>query len=78
MCSCICPRVHALTPSCSVFVVARMSETCFQKCVAQYNDADLSVGEMSCVDRCVGKYLAVHERVQHKMQSMGEQVSQRM
>lgn len=32
-----------------------MSQTCFKKCVVKFHDPDLAVGEMTCVDRCVGK-----------------------
>ena len=42
----------------------RMTEQCFRKCVAMYKDADLSVGEATCVDRCVHKYMTVHSKVQ--------------
>ncbi|CAM9580358.1 unnamed protein product, partial [Phaeothamnion confervicola] len=34
----------------------RMTDMCFRKCVDKIRDEDLSVGEMSCTDRCVGKY----------------------
>jgi hypothetical protein len=41
----------------------RMSESCFQKCVYKYNDNDLNLGEMSCIDRCTAKYLEAAEKV---------------
>ncbi len=53
-----------------------MSDTCFKKCVNRYKDADLSVGEMSCTDRCVGKYLQAWEKVAERVQRVEEQVKQ--
>jgi hypothetical protein len=41
-----------------------MTEQCFRKCVAKYSEADLSVGEATCVDRCVHKYMVAHGKVQ--------------
>lgn len=40
-----------------------MATSCFKKCVVQQHDSDLSVGEMSCTDRCVGKYMQAQEIV---------------
>ena len=32
-----------------------MTEQCFRKCVAMYKEPELSVGEATCVDRCVAR-----------------------
>jgi import inner membrane translocase subunit TIM10 len=39
---------------------ARMSESCYEKCIPNVKEAALAMGEMSCIDRCVSKYLDVH------------------
>jgi import inner membrane translocase subunit TIM10 len=38
----------------------RMSVSCYRKCIPNVKEAALAVGEMSCIDRCVSKYLDVH------------------
>ena len=35
----------------------RLVDVCYRKCVVKVKEEDLSVGEMSCCDRCVAKYL---------------------
>jgi import inner membrane translocase subunit TIM10 len=42
---------------------ARMSETCWKKCIPGIKESALSVGEMSCTDRCVSKFLDVHAMI---------------
>ena len=50
-----------------------MTEQCFRKCVAMYKEPELSVGEATCVDRCVHKYMTVHGKVQ---EILGQQALQ--
>lgn len=49
----------------------RMTTSCHKKCIPpKYGDAELGKGEMVCIDRCVAKYLDVHERIGKKLTAM--------
>eukprot|EP00898_Chlorokybus_atmophyticus_P005565 jgi/Chlat1/6009/Chrsp4S06314 len=38
----------------------RLTATCYDKCIERrYKDAEMNVGESSCVDRCASKYWQV-------------------
>ncbi|KAA8494852.1 Mitochondrial import inner membrane translocase subunit tim10 [Porphyridium purpureum] len=39
--------------------VNKVTDACFKKCVAKFNEGDLNTGEQACVDRCVSKYFDV-------------------
>lgn len=55
----------------------RMTASCHKKCIPpKYSDSDLGKGEMVCVDRCVAKYLDVHERIGKKLTAMSAQDEQ--
>ncbi|OQV25393.1 putative Mitochondrial import inner membrane translocase subunit Tim10 [Hypsibius exemplaris] len=57
----------------------RMTNGCFKKCLPlRFKDADLTKGESVCVDRCVAKYLEVHDRIGKKLTSMSMQDEQAM
>ena len=50
---------------------SRLSKTCHKKCIPpKYHEGDLSKGEAICVDRCVGKFMDVHDRIGKKLTSM--------
>ncbi|CAD6204808.1 GSCOCG00002991001-RA-CDS [Cotesia congregata] len=54
----------------------RMTAACHRKCILpSYNEPDMGKGESVCIDRCVAKYLDVHERIGKKLTqiSMNEQ-----
>ncbi|GAB0189531.1 mitochondrial import inner membrane translocase subunit Tim10 [Grus japonensis] len=52
----------------------RMTQACHRKCVPpHYKDAELSKGESVCLDRCVAKYLEVHERMGKKLTELSLQ-----
>ena len=53
-----------------------MTEQCFRKCVALYKEPDLSVGEATCVDRCVHKYMTAHAKVQEILGKHAAQAQQ--
>lgn len=46
----------------------RMQNSCWNKCVPDVHDSFLTVGETSCVDRCVHKYMEIHMLVGKKLQ----------
>jgi import inner membrane translocase subunit TIM10 len=52
----------------------RMIKVCNKKCVVKFNEPDLQVGEMSCVDRCVGKYMQAQEKVGEVLQNFEKQM----
>ncbi|XP_020273685.1 mitochondrial import inner membrane translocase subunit TIM10-like [Asparagus officinalis] len=44
----------------------KLTRTCFNKCVEKrYKEAELYMGENSCIDRCVSKYWQVTNLVGH-------------
>ena len=50
-----------------------MTEQCFRKCVPLFKEVNLSVGEATCVDRCVHKYMMVHAKVQEVLAQQTQQ-----
>lgn len=58
---------------------SRLTNACQKKCISsKYKEAELSKGESVCLDRCVAKYLEIHERVGKKLTSMSMQDEQMM
>lgn len=52
----------------------RMTNACHRKCIPpKYKDAELGKGESVCLDRCVAKYLDVHDRVGKKLTTLSQQ-----
>uniref|UniRef100_A0AC34Q7B0 Mitochondrial import inner membrane translocase subunit n=1 Tax=Panagrolaimus sp. JU765 TaxID=591449 RepID=A0AC34Q7B0_9BILA len=52
----------------------RMTEACEQKCIpTHYHEGDLTKGESVCLDRCVAKYLDVHEKLGKVLTNMSQQ-----
>ncbi|XP_063236949.1 mitochondrial import inner membrane translocase subunit Tim10 [Bacillus rossius redtenbacheri] len=52
----------------------RMTAACHRKCIPpRYKDAELGKGEAVCLDRCVAKYLDVHERIGKKLTQLSVQ-----
>jgi len=52
----------------------RMTNSCHKKCIPpRYRDSELSKGEAVCIDRCVAKYLDVHERIGKRLTNMSMQ-----
>ena len=66
-------KAAMLELECYTDLYNKMSDMCFQKCMSHMKDGDLNVGEMSCVDRCVGKYMEAHDVVGKKLQQANEQ-----
>jgi import inner membrane translocase subunit TIM10 len=51
----------------------KMAYTCYEKCASRkHKEPDLALGEMSCTDRCVSKYLEAHDKVGSVLQKANE------
>ncbi|XP_066936519.1 mitochondrial import inner membrane translocase subunit Tim10-like [Clytia hemisphaerica] len=52
----------------------RLTGACQKKCIAtKYKEGELTKGESVCLDRCVAKYLDIHERIGKKLTNMSMQ-----
>ena len=52
----------------------KLTSTCFAKCASRkHKEQDLQLGEMSCLDRCVSKYMDAQEKIGQVMQKANEQ-----
>lgn len=52
----------------------RMTAACQKKCIPpKYKDAELGKGESVCLDRCVAKYLEIHEQIGKKLTQLSMQ-----
>ena len=48
-----------------------MSSSCQKKCIPpKYREAELTKGEAVCLDRCVAKYMEIHDRIGRKLTSL--------
>ena len=51
----------------------KIASTCFQKCASRkHREPDLALGEMTCTDRCVSKYLEAQQLVGQVLQKANE------
>ena len=52
----------------------RMLVACQKKCVpAKYKDSELQKGESVCLDRCVAKYIEIHDKIGKKLTALSMQ-----
>ena len=57
----------------------RLTAACQKKCISpKYKEGELTKGESVCLDRCVAKYLEIHERIGKKLTAMSAQDEQLM
>lgn len=45
-----------------------MNQACINKCIKKFSDDALAVGENTCLDRCVVKYMATAGVISETMQ----------
>ncbi|PIO74368.1 Tim10/DDP family zinc finger [Teladorsagia circumcincta] len=51
----------------------RMTAACQEKCIARtFKEGELTKGEAVCLDRCVAKYLDVHEKLGKRLTTMSQ------
>lgn len=56
---------------------SRLTAACHKKCIPPvYNDPEMNKGEAVCIDRCVAKYLEIHDRIGKKLGQISMQDEQ--
>jgi len=53
----------------------RMVKQCFEKCVESFHDKELTLGENTCLDRCVNKYVEAQQKVGPTMQKITKEMT---
>lgn len=57
----------------------KLTGSCFKKCASRkHKEEDLQLGEMSCIDRCVSKYMEAQEKLGKVLQEANEAQAQQM
>eukprot|EP01135_Chromosphaera_perkinsii_P012007 Nk52_evm15s2568 gene=Nk52_evmTU15s2568 len=60
-------------------LLTKMISICQKKCIQpHYKDGELAKGESVCLDRCVAKYLAIHDIVGKNMQQIQQEQQNQM
>jgi len=54
---------------------SKMGDLCFSKCVPKFKDADLSIGEMACADRCTAKYMEAQDKIGEVLRKYNESMA---
>lgn len=68
---------HPFSLSFYILIYLRMTNACHRKCIpSNYRESDLAKGESVCLDRCVAKYLDIHERLGKRLTTMSVQDEQ--
>jgi len=50
-----------------------MTSSCQKKCIStKYLEGELEKGEAVCIDRCVAKYLEIHEQIGKKLTQISQ------
>ncbi|BAM39376.1 Tim10 [Theileria orientalis] len=57
-------------------MLRRMRDSCWNKCISSVKNPQLDVGEISCTDRCVNKYLDIHTQVGFQLQKTSQSMEQ--
>lgn len=50
-----------------------MQTQCFDKCVLNYKEGELSSGERVCAERCVNKFIQTAKKIEQKLKPPGAQ-----
>lgn len=52
----------------------RLTAACHKKCIPPaYSDTEIAKGEAVCLDRCVAKFLDIHERIGKRLGELSMQ-----